>query len=181
MSHLLEGKALGCLRVASLNPLSAMSHDVTRLDYAEAYATACVIYGERQVYRKMQELARRGYVDYNVSPRICWLTIKGRQALAQADERERRQSRGRKTIQDFFSSADRVPALGIDRIVVHKREQLDFIPDYEPVEVEGVFGPQTVIKPTALLGIPVFVDVTLPVDTVEFRDGNRVVKRLRLP
>lgn len=42
-------------------------------------------YGEKPVQRKLEELARRGYMEYGVSARTGWLTAKGREYLAALD------------------------------------------------------------------------------------------------
>lgn len=38
---------------------------------------------EKLVYKKMEQLADRGYLDYGVSLRTAWLTEKGLEALSQ--------------------------------------------------------------------------------------------------
>lgn len=41
-------------------------------------------WGEKVVSRKLEELARRGYIEYGVSTRAGWLTEKGKTALRAA-------------------------------------------------------------------------------------------------
>jgi hypothetical protein len=66
-------KAIACLRIAQHRP---MSPERKRL-----YDEAVTRYSENAVCAKMEELADRGYLDWGVSPRMGWLTEKGRKAL----------------------------------------------------------------------------------------------------
>ena len=81
-------KTVWCLMVAEARhcrELTAVSCDILARDI---YDEACAKYGERAVNCKFEELSRRGYIDYGVSPRTGWLTNRGRQVLDHARQRE---------------------------------------------------------------------------------------------
>lgn len=67
-------KAMVCLRIAEL-PIGSAARE-------EAMARASVQFSAKAVYTKMNELVDRGYLEYGVSVRGCWLTDKGREALS---------------------------------------------------------------------------------------------------
>ncbi len=66
-------KALVCLKMAVLS-----ADDPERWSL---YSSACKRWSEKAVCRKFEDLGRKGYVDYGVSPRTGWLTPKGQEAL----------------------------------------------------------------------------------------------------
>lgn len=68
----LSQKTIDCLLIA----------DKTDSTWSEKYNIACDKYSEKAVYRKMEKLAGRGYIEYGVSARTGWLTEKGREVLA---------------------------------------------------------------------------------------------------
>lgn len=76
-THKLQGLALGCMHLARL-----MSDHAGYDRWERHYMGLCLVYSEKRVLRKLEELDRRGYVDYGVSPRGSWLTEKGWQVLA---------------------------------------------------------------------------------------------------
>jgi len=76
MSRLGE-KAIACLRMAAL---SATSGERWRL-----YSEACERFSEKAVCAKFEDLDRKGYIDFGVSPRRGWLTDKGWSALKEVE------------------------------------------------------------------------------------------------
>lgn len=78
MSDRLGEKSLACLRLAALHSDPHRYEDRSRL-----YEGLCVLYSEKAVCKKMEDLATRGYIDYGVSARTGWLTDKGKEALVQ--------------------------------------------------------------------------------------------------
>ncbi len=74
----LGDKAIDLLRWAG-TPFSSLQR-------TEAWEQVCTKYSEKAVIRKLEELATRGYTTYGGNCRGSWLTDKGRDALAEADD-----------------------------------------------------------------------------------------------
>jgi hypothetical protein len=69
-------KTLACLLIAHMGP----GHP----KYLEAFRIAADAWSEKAVIAKMEQLARKGIVDYGVSPAYSWLTPKGHDVLEEA-------------------------------------------------------------------------------------------------
>ena len=85
MSDRLGEKSLDVLRIAEVT-----STDRPDLAYVDLHGTrerlfkaACRRWSTNAVLRKFDDLARRGYIEFGVSPHTGWLTDKGREALKQ--------------------------------------------------------------------------------------------------
>lgn len=66
-------KSIGCLTLCALPILSEARKTL------EARLNAK--FSEKAIYRRLEILDRRGYIDYGVSARTGWLTDKGKVAL----------------------------------------------------------------------------------------------------
>ena len=72
-------KAMACLRVAEMMGVGRPD------EWRARYSAACEEFTENAICAKFDVLARRGYIEYGVSPRMGWLTDNGRSALTPAD------------------------------------------------------------------------------------------------
>lgn len=79
MSHLIGEKTLDCLVFISLNSTIADddSPTFTFSAWQERYDLLCAKWDEKAVWKKLEQLSDRGYIDYGVSPRMGWLTDEG--------------------------------------------------------------------------------------------------------
>lgn len=70
----MKQKAIDCLILAQKDAFAFQRWD-------EWYEEICGRWSEKAVNRKMEELSKRGYIEYGVSARTGWLTDKGKAAL----------------------------------------------------------------------------------------------------
>jgi hypothetical protein len=81
MSHALSEKGFDCLLFIGGN-----RRDREYSDFARRYEALCDKWGEKVVYRMLESLDRRGYIDYGVAPPFGWLTYKGVMKLIEYTE-----------------------------------------------------------------------------------------------
>lgn len=75
---------------------------------------------------------------------------------------------------EFLEQVRRVPRCEFDRIAACDYSLFASFPRWTPPDVRG--------RPfESVAGIPIVVDEALPSNTLELRDGERVVRRLEFP
>ena len=71
----MKDKTIDCLKLCSMQQSSQRNTFEVEI---------CEKYSEKAVYTKLDELSRRGYIEYGTSITGTWLTEKGKKALREA-------------------------------------------------------------------------------------------------